>query len=132
MRDHLHQLGDALAVVIAFADEPARLAAYRRHLGLEVTAVPVLSDPERRLYGLLGAGRGTFRQVWSPGTLAMYARLIRKGRRLRRPQEDTHQLGADAVVDRSGRLRRVWLQSGRDERPDISEIVAAVAELGQT
>ena len=100
MRDHQAQLGDALVVVITFTDAPARLAAFRQHLGLDVADVPVLADTDRALYRLLGAGRGSLRQVWSPGTLAMYARLIRQGRRLRRPEEDTRQLGADAVIDR--------------------------------
>ena len=129
MRDHQAQLGDALVVVITFADAPARLAAYRRHLGLDVGGVPLLADTERALYRLLGARRGSLRDVWSPGTLAMYVRLIRRGRRLRRPEEDTRQLGADAVVDRSGRLHRVWLPSGPDRRPPVSEIVDAVRQL---
>jgi len=130
VRDHQAQLGDALVVVITFADAPARLVDYGRHLGLDVTEVPVLADPDRTLYGLLGAGRGSLHQVWSPGTLAMYARLLRHGRRLQRPEQDTRQLGADAVVDRSGRLHRVWLPSGPDQRPAMSEIVDAVRELG--
>ena len=129
MRDHQAQLGDALVVVITFADAPARLAEFRQFLGLDVAGVPVLADTERVLYRLLGAGRGSLRHVWSPGTLAMYARLIRRGRRLRRPGEDTRQLGADAVVDRSGRLHRVWLPSGPDQRPPVSEIVDAVNRL---
>ncbi|MGD9701209.1 MAG: AhpC/TSA family protein [Acidimicrobiia bacterium] len=129
MRDHQAELGDALLVVVTFADAPARLAAYRRHLGLEAADVPLLADTERSVYRLLGAGRGSLRQVWSPGTLAMYVRLVRRGRRLRRPEEDTRQLGADAVVDRSGRLHRVWLPSGPDQRPPVSEIVDAVREL---
>ena len=129
MRDHQAQLGDALLVVITFADAPERLAAYRRHLGLDVTDVPLLADTERALYRMLGAGRGSLRDVWSPGTLAAYARLIRQGRRLRRPEEDTRQLGADAVVDRSGRLHRVWLPSGPDQRPPVAEIVDVVNGL---
>ena len=129
MRDHQAQLGDALLVVITFADAPARLAAFRQYLGLDVADVPVLADTERALYRLLGAGRGSLRQVWSPGTLAMYVRLIRRGRRLRRPEEDTRQLGADAVVDRSGRLHCVWLPSGPDQRPPVSEIIDAVRRL---
>ena len=59
----------------------------------------------------------------------MYARLVWRGRRLRRPEEDTRQLGADAVVDRSGRLRRVWLPCGPNQRPPASEIVDAVRRL---
>jgi hypothetical protein len=126
VRDRLGELGDALPIVITFADDPARLAAYRAHLGL---AFPVVADVDRTMYRRLGADRGTLRQVWSPGTLKMYARLVRSGRRLTRPAEDTRQLGADAVVGRDGRLGRVWLPHGPDHRPHVDELVEAVALL---
>jgi len=126
VRDHLVHLGDVLPVVVTFTDHPRHLAAYRTHLQLEF---PVLADVDRRLYHLLGAGRGSIRQVWSPGTLAMYARLLRRGRRLRPPTEDTRQLGADAVIDRDGRLTRVWLPASPDARPAVSEIIEVVRGL---
>lgn len=126
MSDHLDQLGQALPVVVTFAHEPAQLAAYRAHLGVPF---PVVADPERQLYRLLGAGRGSLLDVWSPGTLVMYLRLLRRGRRLQRPNADTRQLGADAIVDRTGRLHRRWLPSGPDHRPPLAEIVAALATV---
>jgi hypothetical protein len=126
VRDHRNQLADALPVVITFADDPERLAAYRSHLELDF---PVLADLDRVLYRTFGVGRGSFRRVWSPGTLMMYARLLRRGRRLRPPTEDTRQLGADAVIDRAGRLHRLWLPSGPDARPPIDEIIGAVRDL---
>ena len=126
VRDHLDQLGDVLPVVVTFTDDPRRLAAYRTHLQVDF---PVLADVDRGLYTLLGAGRGSIRQVWSPGTLAMYARLLRRGRRLRTPTDDTRQLGADAVIDRDGRLAKVWLPPSPDARPAISEIVEVVRGL---
>jgi peroxiredoxin len=126
VRDHLDQLGDALPIVITFTDDPARLAAYRRHLDLDL---PVLADVDRVLYGVLGAGRGSLRRVWSLGTLATYARLVSRGRKLRRATEDTRQLGADAVIDREGRLHRLWLPPRPDARPDVDEIIEAVREL---
>lgn len=125
VRDHLDQLGDALPVVITFSDDPRRLAAYRRHLDIDF---PVLADVDRVLYDLLGAGRGSIRQVWSPGTLAMYARLLRRGRRLNTPTEDTRQLGADAVIDRDGRLHRLWLPHSPDTRPSIEAIIEVVQQ----
>jgi hypothetical protein len=125
--EHLDRLGDTQPVVITFTDDPARQAAYGPHLGVDF---PVLTDPDRRLYRLLGAGRGSFLRVWSPGTLAMYARLVRRGRRLRIPTDDTRQLGADALVDASGRLRHLWLPDGPDARPTIDEIVIAAGNLG--
>lgn len=130
MRDHQHRFGEALIAVVTFADAPERLAAYRRHLGLHRAGIPVLADRDRSVYALLGAGRGSLRRVWSPGTLAMYARLLRQGRRLQRTADDTRQLGADAVVDRAGRLHRVWLPSGPDRRPSVDELIEAVQDVG--
>ena len=127
VRDHLDQFGDALPVVITFTDDPMRLAAYRAHLDVRF---PVVADVDRVLYRVFGAGRGSLRRVWSPGTLVMYARLLRRGRQLHRPMEDTRQLGADAVIDRDGRLHRLWLPPGPDARPHVEEIIDAVHELG--
>ncbi len=126
VRDHLDQLGDALPVVVTFTDDVSRLAAYRDHLEVEF---PVLADVDRVLYDLLGAGRGSLRKVWSPGTLAMYGRLLLRGRRLHAPTEDTRQLGADAIVGRDGRLHRVWLPESPDARPSIQTIIDAVHDV---
>ena len=122
VRDHLDQFGDANIAVVTFAT-PDRVAAYRAHLQLPFA---VVTDLDRSLYQLLGAERGTNRQVWSPGTIRMYLRLIRAGRRLRRPTEDIHQLGADAVIGRSGTLRYLSLPSTPDARPPISELIVAL------
>ena len=122
VRDRLDQFGDARIAVVTFAT-PERLAAYRRHLRIPFD---VVADVDRALYRLLGAERGTNRQVWSPGTIRMYARLIRAGRRLRRPTEDIHQLGADAVIGRDSTLRYLSLPSTPDARPPISDLIAAL------
>ena len=122
VRGRLAEFGDAVVVVVSFA-APARLASYRDHLGIPF---PLLSDPERTVYRLLGAERGSRRQVWSPGTLRLYGRLVRGGRRLRRPTEDVRQLGADAVVGRTGVLRYLALPLAPDRRPPIDDLIAAL------
>jgi hypothetical protein len=122
VRDHLDQFGDAAIAVVTFAD-PARLTEFRTYLGL---SFDVLTDPDRNLYRLLGAGRGTIRQVWSLGTVRLYAALVRRGRRPRRPTEDTYQLGADAVIGRDGSLRYLALPASPDARPPISELIGAL------
>ena len=122
MRDHLDLFGDARIAVVTFA-APERLAAYRDHLNVPFS---IVADVDRTLYRLLGAERGTNRQVWSLGTIRMYARLLRKGRRLKRATEDIHQLGADAVVGRNGVLRYLSLPATPDARPPISELVDAL------
>ncbi len=123
---HFDSQPDVLPVIVTFAGNPDRLAAYRKHLDLDV---PVLADVGRELYHLLGAGRGSARAIWSPGTVMAYVQLLRRGRRLRRPVEDTRQLGADAIIDRDGRLRRIWLPPSPDTRPPISELAAVIDEL---
>ena len=123
MRDRLAEFGDAHVAVVTFA-APERLAAYRTHLELPFD---VVADVDRTLYGLLGAERGSNRQVWSLGTLRMYGRLLRRGRRLQRPTgDDIHQLGADAVVGRDGALRMVSLPATPDARPPIDDLLAAL------
>jgi len=122
VRDHRAQFGDATVVVVTFA-APDRLAAHREHLQIPFT---IVTDTDRSLYRLLGAERGSNRQVWSLGTLRMYGRLLRRGRRLQRPTEDIHQLGADAVIGRDGRLRFLSLPSTPDARPPVSALIAAL------
>jgi peroxiredoxin len=114
--------GDAEIAVVTFT-EPGRLDGYVDHLGL---SFPVVSDVDRSLYRALGIERGTLRAVWSLGTLRQYARLLRRGRRLRRTTEDTRQLGADLVVDADGRIVRVFRPPTPDARPGIDELVAAL------
>ncbi len=122
MRHHLDSFGEAEIVIVTFA-EPHRLAAHREHLAVPFT---IVTDVDRQLYALLGAERGTHRQVWSIGTLRMYARLLRRGRRLRRPTEDINQLGADAVVGRDGTLRLLSLPSTPDARPPVTDLIDAL------
>ena len=86
---------------------PDRLAAYRAHLDIDF---PVLADADRTLYRLLGAGRGPLPRVWSPGTLAMYARLLRRGRRAPPTRRRTPASSAPTPSSTAdGRLRRLWL-----------------------
>jgi hypothetical protein len=56
----------------------------------------------------------------------LYATLLPRGRRLRRPTEDIHQLGADAVIGRDGTLRYVALLVHPDARPPIGDLIAAL------
>jgi len=122
VRDHLDRMGDAAVAVVTFA-APDRLAAYRDHLGLPF---PILADPDLVVYGMLGIGRGSTREVWSLGTLRLYARLVRSGRRLQRTTEDVRQLGADVVIGRDGRVRYLARPSSPDARPPIADLLAAL------
>ena len=122
MSERLVEFGDIQVAVVTFTD-PARLDAYREHLGV---SFPVVTDVNRSLYHALGLERGTRRQVWSVGTLKLYLRLLRRGRRLQAAHEDTRQLGADLVVDGAGRIVRIFRPATPDARPGVDELVAAL------
>jgi peroxiredoxin len=122
VRDHLDLFGDATIAVVTFASSD-RLSAYREHVAIPFV---MLADTDRALYQAVGAERGTWRQVWSFGTIKLYARLLRKGRRLKRPFDDTRQLGADVVVGRDGRVRFIARPDSPDRRPPIEALIAAL------
>lgn len=98
-------------VVVGFSPADA-LAPLAERLGL---TGPVLSDPDRTLYRRLGLRRAPVWRVYSPGTMARYALLKLRGATLRRPVEDTRQMGADALIV-SGRVERLWRPATPDDR----------------
>jgi hypothetical protein len=119
----VHQAhGDPRAglILIGFSP-PDRLAALARHLGWPGR---VLADQQRALYRRLGVGRAPLWRVYSPATLATYAAAAARGHRLRRPMEDTRQLGADAIMA-DGVVRQLWRPRSPNDRPPASQVVAA-------
>ena len=126
MLEHREELG-VRVVVISFA-KPASLAAYRERFGFE--GAELLSDEERAAYAAFGFDRGSAARVWlSPKVWLRYARLLRAGRRLERPEEDTLQLGGDVLVDR-GRATWVHRSAGPEDRPALGDLRRAISRSG--
>lgn len=123
MRSRLDEFDDALVVVICFS-APDYVATYQRE---RLAPMTVLVDEDRRSYRAYGFGRGSVRTVWGPKVWLAYARLLVAGRRVRRPVEDTLQLGGDVVVGRDGRIAYVFRSTDPDDRPSVDELLAAVA-----
>jgi hypothetical protein len=120
MSRHREQLPGRL-VCITFA-EPPLLQAFQRELSLDI---PLYGDPTRAVYRAFGFGRGSVRRVWlDPRVWMRYAELLARGQRPGRSGQDTLQLGGDAVLDETGRLRWIHRGAGPDDRPSV-ELVAA-------
>ncbi len=125
-QEHVVRLQRRLAVasvpLVCVGFSPAGpLGALADRLGL---AGPVLSDPERHLYGRLGFGRAPLWQVYSPSTVWFYLRRALRAAELQRPVEDIRQLGGDALcVD--GVLTRRWRPATPSDRADPARIAAA-------
>jgi hypothetical protein len=125
--DRIDELGDATVALITFT-RVRNLRGYRSRLGLPF---PVLADEDRAVYRAYGLGRGPWWRVYGWRTLTRYAQLLRGGRRLERPTEDTLQLGGDFVVDRDGALVFAHRSKGPDDRPEVDDLIRAVGNLRQ-
>lgn len=117
------ELGDAAVAVVTFADQD-RLAAFHRYLD---PPFPILADPDRVAYHQFDLARAPWRRIYNAGTLRLYWRLLRRGRRPSRPTEDTRQLGADVVIGPDGTVVYLHRPPSPDTRPPVDELVAAVA-----
>jgi hypothetical protein len=125
VRDRLEELGDAEVALITFTRQ-RNLRGYRSRLGLPFA---VLADEDRSAYRAYGLGRGPWWRVYGWQTLRRYGQLLRRGRRLERPSEDTLQLGGDFVVDRDGRLVYAFRSTGPDDRPGVDDLIRVVGNL---
>lgn len=125
---HEQRADPQVGLVFVGFSPPDRLAALARHLrwpGL------VLSDEDRKLYARLKIGRAPLWRVYSPRTVATYVQAKARGERLKRPVEDTRQLGGDAVV-RDGVVVTLWRPRSPDDRPAAQAVLAdAMAQLGR-
>ncbi len=124
MNRQLAAFGDAEVVLVTFTSTP-ELGRYVRWTGIEMVT---LIDPDRstyRAYGLRSAG---FWQIWGLTNLKRSVQILagRKLTAIRRPTEDTRQLGGDFVIDRSGTLTWGRWAEGPDERPTVQALVDAV------
>lgn len=129
MRDRVDEFGQDTDVVLVTFTNPEDAAWYRAAHG---TTFPILMDPSRRTYRAYGLGRGSRRRVYGWRAGARYLKIVgRDGwSGLRRPTEDTLQLGGDFVVGPDGTLVFGFWGEGPDDRPDVAELVDAVAGVG--
>ncbi len=114
----------ARVLVLSFDDIDA-VAYYHKVLDLPFS---VASDPDRSAYRSYGLERGSKLQVWHPRTLWLYAKLMFKGMKLRRPtgDEDLEQLGGDFVIGVDQRLTFVHRSLRPDDRPPVSALLEAL------
>jgi peroxiredoxin len=120
--DRLDEFAGAEVVLVTFT-RARNLRGFRHRLGLRF---PVVADQTRACYRAYGLGRGPWWRVCGPRVLLEYARLLRAGRRLERPTDDTLQLGGDFVVDRGGKIAYAYRSEDPDDRPSVDALVEAV------
>ena len=124
MRDRLDEFAPNTDVVLVTFTDAERLDEYRARNDLPF---PVLIDPGRDAYRAFGLGRTSVARAWGVRSALAYLRLFVHGRwrDLRRPAEDTLQLGGDFVVGPDGSLVYGFWSAGPDDRPPVDELIAA-------
>ena len=127
MRDRLDELGESTEVVKITITDIISLTEYQWSNELPY---PVLTDPGRETYRAYGLGRGSVRRVWGMRATKRYIELIRESGlgALRKPTEDTLQLGGDFLIGPDGNLAWGFWGDGPDDRPSIDDLVIAVRE----
>ncbi len=121
--DVVKRLG--LAVVAVTFEARERAEAYVRETGLPW---PLLIDRRRVLYNAYGMGRGRWPAIWGPASWWAYIKLIARGRRLKRPTGDIHQLGGDVLVDPAGRVALHHVGKGPADRPAVAALLERVQQ----
>ncbi|MEM9516190.1 MAG: AhpC/TSA family protein [Actinomycetota bacterium] len=125
MGERLTDLGDDTAVVLVTFTSDDHLSAYQARHELPF---PVLIDRDRVTYGAYGLGRGSVHHIWGLRSAQRYIEIVRANglSGLRRPTEDTLQLGGDFVIDAAGRLAWGFWGTGPADRPSVDQLVDAL------
>ncbi len=88
---------------------------------------PVLSDPERTTYDAYGLGSGSWRRIFSAGTVWAYLKHFAAGRKYDQKyghkSSDWKQLGGDFIVDANGSVTFEHRSTTPDDRPQASHLV---------
>jgi hypothetical protein len=84
---------------------------------------PLLVDQDRSLYEAYGMNRGTWWNIYGPPAIGIYLRLLLRGRALKPPGSDVHQLGGDVLIDPKGLVRAHYVGVGPADRPAISTLL---------
>ena len=128
MRDRLDELGDKTTVVMVTFTDPKNLDGY---LSAHDLPFPVLVDPDRSMYRAYGLDRGSVLRVWGWKAAKRYLEILRRGgwRELRKPTEDTLQLGGDFIVGPDGTLAWGFWGEGPDDRPSVDELITQLRDI---
>lgn len=113
-----------VAIVIVSFAEPAKLVPYLEYHRWPFT---ILADPERKAYAAFALKRMWWWRVFSPATLKLYLKLLRKGlQRQDYGKEDVYQSGGDFVLDREGNILFAHRSEDPADRPLIGSLLMAI------
>ena len=120
-KDELESLNIDIAVVTF--ETTAIAQKYARESGF---SWPILIDESRQLYAAYGMERGGSWAIFGPSSWGGYVKLLLRGRKLRRPTGDVHQLGGDVLIDPSGVVQVHHVGQKPVDRPSVESLLDVV------
>ena len=113
-----------VAIVIVSFAEPERLELYQKH---HQWPFIMLADPKRTAYKAFALGRLPWLRIFSPGTLKVYFKLLREGKRLENyGKEDYYQTGGDFLIDSGGNILFAHRSEEPSDRPAVKMLLQAI------
>lgn len=126
MRQHQRELTTAeVDVLVVTFEMPERARKYADESELPW---PLLIDTDRSLYRAFGMDRADSWTVFGPRSWIGYIALLLRGRRLKKPTGDVHQLGGDVLIDPKGIVRYHYVGDGPIDRPSVGQLLARVVD----
>ena len=110
-------------VLVVTFEKPVHARQYSADFSLRW---PLLIDQDRRLYAAYGMEAGQWRKLLGPKACLTYARLLVRGRRLRRVHGDVRQLGGNVVIDAEGVVRFHHVAHSPADRPGVTELLSVI------
>ena len=92
---------------------------------------PVVSDPERVAYRAYQLKSAKISQLFAPGSMFAYTKLLAKGRWANYEKSDVRQLGGDFVIDREGIVRYEHRSASPADRPPVDGLDGLIETLGR-
>jgi len=113
-----------VAIVIVSFAEPERLELYQKH---HQWPFIMLADPKRTAYKAFGLGCLPWLRVFSPGTLRLYLKLLRGGKRPENyGKDDYYQTGGDFLIDSAGNILFAYRSEEPSDRPAVAQLLQEI------
>ena len=122
MRQQYSNIQGFVGEVVAVSFEPMeRVSQLAFQLQLPF---PVLSDPERKTYEAYDLGSGSWRRIFSPGTVWAYLKHFALGGRCDHKSSDWKQLGGDFILDTNGFVTFEHHCTAPHNHPQVGQLIS--------
>lgn len=118
-KDHLRDAG--FQVVLVGLGKPEHAEEFRKQFA---PSFPVICDPEKKLYGAYGLGRGKLASMASPSVLLRSLRTMSQGLPPGLPRGDVMQMPGVFMIDTQGNIRYSYYAKDVSDHPPVEQLVA--------